>query len=123
MSEKKLTLRLALLAAIAGSYNGVPANSAQGNLVNAAPSSASIPRLRVRAGLSIATDETTRQDKNSTPQAAARPGKVQSNKYAATDIRDARAITDFTNIIQTPLSCAMLQNGVFGRPATLPPAL
>ncbi len=106
-------------------YDGVPANSALGNLVNLAPSPDSISEFRVRAGLAVATDQTARVDVNlkvgtvgATVEVVAQAGQIQADSSAVTNATDAQIINDVPNVRQNPLFYAILQNGLQPRNET-----
>ena len=129
MSEKTLTLRLALFAAIVASYDGVPANFAPGNLVNLAPSPDSISGFRMRARLAISTDQTTRVDVNlkvgtvgATVEVVAQAGQIQADSSAVTNATDAQIINDVPNVAQDPLFLPSSRT-VSSRATRRPPAL
>ena len=119
MSEKTLTLRRAVLAAIVASYGGVPANFTSGNLVNIAPSPDPISGFRMQARVAISIDLTTPVDVNpkvgavgATVEDAAQNKQNQADSSAVANAKYAQVINDVPKVAQDPLFCAMLQNGV-----------
>jgi hypothetical protein len=111
MSEKSLTPRLALFAAIAASP--------------AAPKPDSIFEFRVHAALTIAAYSFARMDldpKVSTMGAAAeiatQSTQLQANRNAVANGMEAQITNDVPNLTKKPLFSAMLQNGAQPRSGT-----
>jgi hypothetical protein len=124
MSEKTLTLRRAVLAAVVASYGGVPANFTSGNLVKIAPSPDPISGFRMQARLATSIDLTTRVDVNprvgtvGATEVAAQNKQIRADSSAVANAQDAQVINDVPKVAQDPLFCAMLQNGVQPRSET-----
>ena len=121
MSEKTLTLRRAVLAAIVAGYGGVPANFTSGNLVNKAASPESISGFRVQGGLAIATDQTARVGMNlragtvgASVEVAAHAPQIQPDSNAMSNATDAHVINDVPSVSQNPL---FLRHAAERRPA------
>jgi hypothetical protein len=105
--------------------DGVPANSAPGNLVNIAPNPNAILEFGVHAALTIATYRIARMDLNpkvSTMGAAAEVATqsthIQADGNAVANGMEAQGTKDVPSLTQNPLFYAMLQNGAQPRSGT-----
>jgi hypothetical protein len=104
MSEKTLTLRRAVLAAIFAGNGGFPANFTSGILINIASNPDSILGFRVQAGLAIAADQTARVDVNrkagtmgATVEIAAQAAQIGAESSTVTDTTDVHIINAVPN--------------------------
>jgi hypothetical protein len=100
-------------------YDGVPANSDPGNVVNMALNLEAICEFRVHAGLAIPTSQTARMDLNlkvsavgATVEVAAHAPQIQAESSALSNDTEDQVINDVPQCDESPLFYPLLQNGV-----------